>query len=311
MAVHTHLSEFEIVKILEDYELGALVNFKGIKEGIENTNYLIITNKGKFILTIFENRVKSSNLPFFLKLMKHSKKFGIKCPEPLKDKKGNFLNSIKSKKFSIFTFLNGSSKKRWSSEICFKVGETLADFHKINKNLKVKIKNDFSINYWEKLFSILKKRMILESDFLKKEIFYIKKNWPKNLPRGIIHADLFPDNIFFHKKKISGILDFYFSCYDFLIYDLAVVVNAWCFNKGVFEKKKYQNLISGYQSIRTLEKGEIDSMNIILRGASLRFYLTRKIDNFKKKKSFVTKKDPNEFYKILKFHISAEDEFKY
>ncbi len=158
MAVHTHLSEFEIVKILEDYELGTLVNFKGIKEGIENTNYLIITNKGKFILTIFENRVKSSNLPFFLKLMKHSKKFGIKCPEPLKDKKGNFLNSIKSKKFSIFTFLNGSSKKRWSSEICFKVGETLADFHKINKTLKVKIKNDFSINYWEKLFSILKKK---------------------------------------------------------------------------------------------------------------------------------------------------------
>ena len=132
--------------------------------------------------------------------MNHSKKFGVKCPEPLKDKKGNFINSIKSKKFSIFTFLDGSSKKRWSSEICFKVGKTLANFHKINKNLKLKIKNDFSINYWEKLFSNIKNKKIFKKYFLNKRNFYIKKNWPKNLPSGIIHQILFPDNVFFNKK---------------------------------------------------------------------------------------------------------------
>ena len=161
---------------------------------------LLITTKGKFILTIFENRVKSSNLPFFLKLMSHSNSFGVKCPEPLEDKNGNFINSIKSKKFSFFTFLEGNSKKRWDSETCFKVGKHLQIFIRLIKNLKLKIKNDFSISYWEKLFSIMKKNSFLKNNFIKNELFYVKSNWPKNLPRGIIHADLFPDNVFFKEK---------------------------------------------------------------------------------------------------------------
>ena len=312
MAVYTQLSEVEIIKLLENYKLGFLVNFIGIKDGIENTNYLIVTNKGKFILTIFENRVKNSNLPFFLKLMDHSKKLGVKCPEPLKDKKGNLINSLKSKKFSIFTFLDGNSKKKWYSETCFKVGKTLATFHKVNKNFKLKIKNDFGITYWKKLFLILKNKKILKNNFLKNELEYIKKNWPKNLPSGIIHADLFPDNVFFKKKDISGILDFYFSCHDFLIYDIAIVINAWCFTNGNFQKKKFYSLISGYESVRILEKNEIESINVILRGASLRFLLTRTVDQMKNNKNnLVKKKDPNEFYRILKFHISVKDEFKY
>ncbi len=312
MAVYTQLSKTQVTKLLENYKLGLLQNYKGIQDGIENTNYLIITNKGKFILTIFENRVKDSNLPFFLKLMDHSKKFGIKCPEPIKDKKGNLINSIKSKKFSIFTFLDGSSKKRWSSEVCFQIGETLANFHKINKNLKFKIINDFSIDYWERLFLIIKNKKNSKINFLKNEIAYIKDNWPKNLPKGIIHADLFPDNVFFKEKNISGILDFYFSCCDFLIYDVAIVINAWCFNNGVFQKHKYYNLISGYESVRKLEKNEIKFFNVILRGASLRFFLTRTIDTYKKKKNALAKKkNPEEFYKILKFHISTKNEFRY
>ena len=312
MAVYTQLSEVEIIKLLENYKLGFLVNFIGIKDGIENTNYLIVTNKGRFILTIFENRVKNSNLPFFLKLMEHSKKLGVKCPEPLKDKKGNLINSLKSKKFSIFTFLDGNSKKKWDSETCFKVGKTLATFHKVNKSFKLKIKNDFSITYWKKLFLILKNKKILKNNFLKNELEYIKKNWPKNLPSGIIHADLFPDNVFFKKKNISGILDFYFSCHDFLIYDIAILINAWCFTNGNFKKKKFYSLISGYESVRILEKNEIESINVILRGASLRFLLTRTVDQMKNNKNkFVKKKDPNEFYRILKFHLSVKDEFKY
>ena len=310
MAVYTHLSEIEITKLLKNYKLGTLDSFKGIQDGIENTNYLIITNKGKFILTVFENRVKNCNLPFFIKLMNHSNKFGLNCPQPLSDKQGNFINSVKSKKFSFFSFLEGNSKKRWSGEVCFNVGETLAKFHEINKNFKLKIKNEFSINYWEKLFLTLKKKKILKNNFLNKEISYLKNNWPKNLPSGIIHADLFSDNVFFIKKKISGILDFYFCCHDFLIYDIAILINAWCFNNGVFQKHKYHNLISGYESIRKLEKIEINSMNIVLRGASLRFFLTRTIDFGKRKKTnLVKKKDPREFFKILKFHISVKNEF--
>ena len=311
MAVYTQLTKVEIDKLLEGYNLGSLVNFKGINEGIENTNYLIATNKGKFVLTIFENRVKNSNLPFFLKLMNHSKKFGVECPEPVEDIKGNFINSIESKKFSIFTFLDGCSKKRWSSEICFKVGKTLANFHKINKNLKLRIKNDFSVNYWEKLISSIKNKKYLKENFLNNEFIYIKNNWPKKLPSGIIHADLFPDNVFFKNGNISGILDFYFSCFDFFIYDLAILINAWCFNNGVFQKKKFLSLVSGYESIRPLEKNEVKSINIILRGASLIFLLTRIIDAEKNdnKKIIVKKKDPNEFYKILKHHISIENDF--
>lgn len=312
MAVYTQLSEIEIIELLKNYKLGIYISYKGIKDGIENTNYLITTSKGKFILTIFENRVKNSNLPFFLKLMNHSKKFGIKCPEPIKDKKGKLINSIKLKKFSIFSFLEGNSKKRWSSEVCFKIGKTLANFHKVNKSLNSKIKNDFSINYWEKLFLLLKKNKPNDVKFIKNELTYIKNNWPKNLPSGIIHADLFPDNVFFEKKSISGILDFYFACYDFFIYDIAIVINAWCFNDGVFQKKKYHNLVSGYESIRKLKEIEIDSFNVILRGASLRFFLTRTIDaKNKKENTLVKKKDPKEYFKILKFHISSKNEFKY
>ena len=313
MAVYTQLSEVEIKKILDGYDLGSFVSYRGIKDGIENTNYLVITNKKKLILTVFENRVKNSNLPFFLKLMNHSKKFGVKCPEPLKDKSKNFINIINSKRYSIFTFLEGNSKKRWSSEACYKVGRELANFHKVNKNLKIKIKNDFSVSFWEKLFLIIKKKKTFNTDFIRNELSYIKKKWPNKLPSGIIHADLFPDNVFFKKNDISGILDFYFSCFDFLIYDLAIVVNAWCFSSGVFQKNKYYKLISGYESIRKLKTSEIKSFNIILRGASLRFFLTRAIDSSvnKKKNILVKKKDPEEFYKILKFHKSKENDFKY
>ena len=225
----------------------------------------------------------------------------------------NFINIINSKSYSIFSFLEGNSKKRWSGEACYKVGRALANFHKINKNLKIKIKNDFSISFWEKLFLIIKKKKTFNTDFIRNELSYIKKKWPNKLPSGIIHADLFPDNVFFKKNDISGILDFYFSCFDFLIYDLAIVVNAWCFSSGVFQKNKYYKIISGYQSIRKLKTSEIESFNIILRGASLRFFLTRAIDSSvnKKENILVKKKDPEEFYKILKFHKSNENDFKY
>ena len=312
MAVHTQLKKKDIINILSNYNLGELIRFSGIKDGIENTNYKIETNTNKYILTIFEKRVKKSNLPLFLKLMKLSNENGIKCPQPIFDKKGNLINQIKSKSFSFFTFLDGQSKKKWSSKTCFNLGKTLAEFHQANQKINFNIKNDFGLLYWESLFIEIKKKINKnESSLINKEINFLKNSWPKDLPRGVIHADLFPDNIFFKNSSISGILDFYFSCYDFLIYDLAIVINAWCFIRGNFEKKNFHNIIAGYQSIRNLEKKEKDAFNIMLRGASMRFLLTRLFDKLNKQNDkLVEKKNPQEFLDILKFHIQNITEFK-
>ncbi len=311
MAVHTQLKKEDIINILNYYNLGNLIRYTGIKDGIENTNYKVETNTNKYILTIFEKRVKKSNLPSVLKLMQFSNENGIKCPQPIFDKNGNVINQIKSKSFSFFSFLDGQSKKKWSNKICFNLGKALAEFHKANDKSNFNIKNDFGLLYWENLFLKIKKTIKKnELSLINEEIKFLKKNWPKKLPKGVIHADLFPDNIFFKNNTISGILDFYFSCYDFLIYDLAILINAWCFVKGNFEKKKFHKIIAGYQTVRNLEKKEKDTFNIILRGASMRFLLTRLFDKLDKQTDkLVEKKKPQEFLNILKFHIKNEMSF--
>ena len=309
MAVHTKLSEANIRKVVEDYELGNLVNFSGIKEGIENTNYLIKTEDKKFIITIFEQRVDTSNLPFYFEVMVNSKSAGIECPTPIKNIKGEYTDAIKEKKMAVFNFLSGSSKRKWTKIDCFKVGEKLAIFHLANSKNKLFLKNQFGINFWNKTFTNCRKRLnkLIPNcvEIIEKEFFFVSKNWPKNLPAGVIHADLFPDNVFFENNSISGFLDFYFSCNDFLSYDLAISINAWCFNDMKFNKDFFLSLLSGYESIRKLNKEEKKSMNILLRGASLRFFLTRAHDSiFGKEGKYLEKKDPKEFFDILNFHIS-------
>ena len=317
MAVHTRLKKKDFDRILSFYQIGDLVDFLGIDEGIENTNYLIKTSRDKYILTIFENRVKKKNLPFYLDLMFNSQKKKINCPEPISDKKGNLINNFKFKKFSIFSFLKGKSKKKWLTIDCFNVGKTLALFHEVNIMNKNKVNNDFSLDFWEKTFGKLKKKeieLIIPGAYpiLQKEIKFIKTNWPKLLPRGIIHADLFPDNVFFKNNKLSGILDFYFSCHDFLMYDLAVTMNAWCFEKGIFNRKFFYNLLKGYESVRALKKNEKKYLNILLRGSSLRFLLTRLYDSIHgEENEFTKKKNPLDFFKILTFHINSQKSFSY
>ncbi len=314
MAVHTELSKANINKILENYNLGQLRNYRGIKEGIENTNYLLVTESKKFIVTIFEKRVDTSQLPFFFEVMHNSKSNGIECPIPLKDNYGNYVNTIRNKKMAVFIFLEGSSKKNWSEIDCFKVGKKLADFHCANKKNKLLSMNNFSIRFWEQSF--LKNKYKLNKiipnslQIIKNEINFLSSNWPKRLPKGIIHADLFPDNVFFKENSISGFLDFYFSCNDFLSYDLAVTVNAWCFKNNRFNKKYYSSLLSGYESVRKLEKVEKEQFNILLRGASLRFLFTR-IHDYRKRfdNKFLSKKDPCEFFSILNFHIKNPKKF--
>ena len=313
MAVHTELSKANINQILENYNLGKLKDYKGIKEGIENTNYLLSTNTDKFIITIFEKRVDTSQIPFFFEVMHNSNSRGIECPVPLKNKNGDYVSKIKNKKMAIFLFLEGSSKNNWSNENCFDVGKKLANFHLANKNNNLSSNNNFSIKFWKHFFFENKQKFddVIPSSFktIKREIDFLCLNWPEKLPKGVIHADLFPDNVFFKNNKISGFLDFYFSCNDFLSYDLAVTANAWCFKKEKFNKEFFSCLLSGYQSIRKLEKLEKDNFNILLRGASLRFLFTRIYDHINSQENkFLNKKNPDEFYKILNFHINNPQE---
>ena len=311
MAVYTKLSEANINKILEEYQLGELIKFTGIKEGIENTNYLLKTINNNFIITIFEKRVDTKHIPFYFEVMTNSHSKGIDCPVPIENKNGELVNKIKNKKMAIFGFLEGYSKKKWNKGDCFMVGQKLAQFHLANINNKLKAKNNFGLNFWNKIYFNCFNKFInvipnsLET--ISHEINFVSSNWPKNLPSGVIHADLFPDNVFFKEKKISGFLDFYFSCCDFLSYDLAITINAWCFHKNKFMDDFFLSLLSGYQSVRKLEKAEVKNINILLRGASLRFLFTRVYDyEISNEGKILKKKDPFEFFNILKFHIKVD-----
>ena len=314
MAVPTVISKSNVEKILTKYSIGRLEYFNGIKDGIENTNYLIVTSKNKFILTIYEDRIENDLLPFYLDLMLNSFGKGILCPVPIKDKNDNLLNYIKNKAFGIFTFLEGTSLKSWDESNCFDVGKELAKLHIANMYYKTEQGNNFGLNFWNSLFekskSFLNEIIPNSYQIINDEINFINKNWPKNLPKGVIHADLFPDNLLFDSSnKITGIIDFYFSCYDFLSYDLAILINAWCFPKNVFNKSFMTNIIKGYETLRVLEIEEKVKLNILLRGASLRFLLTRLIDARKLfKNKFVNKKNPVEFYKRLLFHRNLKNE---
>ena len=316
MAVHTKLSKNDILEIVNKYEIGELENFSGIKEGIENTNYSIKTSKNRFILTIFENRVNKSKLPLFFQLMKYTSKQKIRCPNPIIDKNKNLINKFKSKKFGIFSFLDGKSKRNWYSSDCVHVGEVLGNLHQKNMNKKLDLKNNFGVSSWKKLFSKCKYKIneIIPNscDSIFKEIVYLNKKWPSNLPKGLIHGDLFPDNVLFYKENISGILDFYFSCNEILAYDLAISLNAWGFKNGKFKKENFSKLLQGYQTKRRLKKSEKEKLNILLRGASMRFLLTRIYDMIHiDGNKFLKKKNPLEFFKILNFHKKINNHLDY
>jgi len=309
MAVFTKLKEEEIRKFVNMYNIGKLESFTEIIEGIENTNYKLICNGVKYILTIFEKRVKEDDLPFFieLKLYLNSNKF--KCPKPIKNNEGKTINSIKNKKAIIISFIEGEKIDIPNIQECNEVGKMIGQLHNLTMNFKQKRKNSLDIDEWKILFH--KCNIKNEDKFknlyndLKNEINYLEKSWPKDLPSGIVHADLFKDNIFFKSKKINGVIDFYFSCYHFFIYDISIVVNDWCFEKNgsVFKSDYFKSIISGYNSYRNLTTEEINRFNILLRGAAVRILVTRLHDYiFHPEDAIVIKKDPLEYYNILKWH---------
>ena len=311
MAVYTKLIKKDISSLINNYQINKVEKFKGIKKGIENTNYLLKTKQNKFILTIFEKRVKKKDLPFFMNLMEKLNHKKIICPKPLRTKKGTHITNIKTKSACIVTFLEGKDKTILNNKNCFDVGKNIAKFHKVTTKLKLYRQNSMSIHRLNGLLKTIKFKSNQITPNLKNTLNLclkdIKNKWPKNLPQGIIHGDLFIDNIFFNKNKFSGFIDFYFSSNDYLIYEIAICINALCFdkkkNKFVMNSSKIKNLINGYESIRTLSKKEKDALNVMCRGAALRYLLTRIYDYFNTPKTALIKiKDPMEYLQKLIIH---------
>ncbi len=311
MAIYTKISRNNILSIEKKFNLGKIIHFKGIKKGIENTNYLLKTKNKKFILTLFEKRVQKKDLPFFMNLMDKLSKYKINCPKPQRNKKGSFLIKIKNKTGSIVSFVEGKDKLKLNSKNCYEIGKNIAKFHRASKKIKLYRKNSLSLREWPKLLNkIGNKSKIISpnlNSLMKNSFLQIKNKWPKNLPYGIIHADLFIDNIFFKQNKFHGYIDFYFACNDFLMYEIAICINALCFdkknNKFIFNKKKSTNLIKGYSKVRKFSVKEKKSLNILCKGAALRYLLTRTYDYLNTPKNAVIKiKNPREYIQKLRVH---------
>ena len=316
MAVYTKLSENNLKDFFSKYNLGKLLKFQGIQEGIENSNYFVKTDSGKFILTVYEKRVEEKDLPFFMGLMKNIFNENFPSPEPIINKNGNYITEIFGKKAAVVSFLEGTSKKNLTPGNCHEVGIYTAKLHMITKNLNIKRTNRLSVNSWRLIYRKIQRDCSkIYPDLTKiieRNLEVIEDKWPKNIPRGIIHADLFPDNIFFKGNKLTGIIDFYFSCYDFYALEIAICLNALCFegkNENLsFNVTKAKKFIDGYSSIRKLTEEEKESLKILCHGAAMRFLLTRVFDYLNLTEDALVKiKDPVEYLKRLEFHNSVKN----
>jgi homoserine kinase type II len=317
MAVHTKISKEQLISHLKNYDIGELVDYQGIVEGIDNSNFIIKTTKNKFIFTIFESRIDPQSLPFYINLKKHLQSQGIPCPKPIADKNGEIIIDFDNKKTTIVSFLEGSSLKpaddgyyyKISQQHCFQIGEILAKMHLASSSFKLHRHNDLAVDGLQKLFAKFHD-LLIDYDpeiysLISQEIAIIKSSWNPNLPSSACHLDLFPDNVFFQDDKISAVIDFYFSANDLLIYDLAIAINAWCFDKTTFNYNKFEAIINGYQQNKQFSKAEIDFLPIALKCASIRFFITRLHDYFfTPKESLVKIKDPQEYKAKLQFFVN-------
>ena len=316
MAVYTKFSEKKIKEILLNYSIGNLNSFQEIQEGIENTNYFLLVNNKKYILTIYEKRVKEEDLPFFAKLMGGLNSSGFKCPVPILNKDNNPITEFNNKKLMIVSFIEGKAKKTLSPNDCKIIGLEAAKMHEITKNFKISRKNDLSVNSWRNLFESVKEQCTkIHKDLpklIESNLIDVEKHWPKNLPYGIIHADLFNDNIFFKNDRFSGVIDFYFSCNDFYAFEIAICFNALCFDGNQsnlsFNVTKAKNFIDGYNEIRKITNEEKKSIKVLSQGSALRFLLTRVFDALNTVEGAIVKvKDPIEYLKRLEFHKNSKD----
>jgi homoserine kinase type II len=308
MAVYTEVSDSDLEEFLQAYDLGALLSFKGIAEGVENSNYLLRSEAGTFILTLYERRVAEADLPFFLGLMEHLAERGINCPLPVKGRDGTALRRLAGRPAALISYLEGLWVRRPQVHHCAALGRALAEMHEAGKDFPLLRANALSLEGWPKLFALSEARADSVEPGLTTlvagEIALLESEWPAGLPSGIIHADLFPDNVFFLKSRLSGLIDFYFACNDLLAYDIAVCLNAWCFESdNSFNVTKGQALIHAYESVRRLAAAERAALPILARGAALRFLLTRLYDWLTVPAgALVTPKDPLEYLRKLRFH---------
>ena len=313
MAVYTHLSDEEIRKFLTEYDIGQLLNFSGIAEGVENSNFLLTTSSNKYILTLYEKRVDPHDLPFFLKLLSHLASSGLSCPLPVEARDGKALRTLGGKPAAIVTYLQGSWPRQTTLDQCKALGSTMAMMHEFGKSFQGIRKNALTLTAWRPLLDScrLPEREVYINLFneLNQELKWLEANWPKSLPSGIIHADLFPDNVFFKDDNLSGVIDFYFACNDFLAYDIAVCINAWCFDENeLFNFKKSSCILSAYNEMRTLSKEEVASLPVLIRGSAIRFLLTRLYDWLNHPEDALVKpKDPMSYLKKLRFHQQVSD----
>ena len=308
MAVYTDVAAEELGSFLAGYDIGELLAYKGIAEGVENSNFLVHTSQGNFILTLYEKRVAEGDLPFFLGLMGHLADRGLTCPQPVKNRQGNPLGKIAGRPAAIITFLDGLWIRRPSATHCAALGTALAKLHLAGLDFKRKRANALSVEGWRRLYESCRERADeVQPDlqpFLAAELDHLEKLWPHGLPEGVIHADLFPDNVFFLGDKLSGLIDFYFACTDALAYDVVICLNAWCFEADhSYNVTKGRSLLQAYAGVRQLTAEERAVLPLLARGAALRFLLTRLVDWFNVPPgALVRPKDPTEYVRKLRFH---------
>ncbi|MGX9391297.1 homoserine kinase [Nitrobacteraceae bacterium UC4446_H13] len=313
MAVYTDVAAEELAAFLASYDIGELLSYKGIAEGVENSNFLLHTTAGSYFLTLYEKRVAVGDLPFFLGLMGHLAAHGIVCPQPVKTRDGTTLGVLAGRPAAIIDFLEGVWPRKPNVAHCTAVGQALAKLHLAGRDFPMTRTNALSVKGWRPLFEQAASRADTVqhglSAFLTTELAYLETRWPDDLPRGIIHADLFPDNVLFVGEDLSGLIDFYFACNDILAYDVAICLNAWCFEADhSFNVTKARAFLNAYGKERPLSRAEQAALPLLARGAALRFLLTRLVDFLNVPPGALVKpKDPLEYVRKLRFHQSVSD----
>jgi homoserine kinase type II len=313
VAVYTEVTDEELSAFVAGYDIGQVLSVKGIAEGVENSNFMLHTERGHFILTLYEKRVRQDDLPFFLGLMEHLAARGLICPQPVRRTTGETLGRLAGRPAAIVTFLDGVSVKRPTAAHCREVGRALAALHKAGVDFPLKRPNALSLASWRPLFEQAGEEAERVASGLTARTLAmlgrLEAEWPANLPEGVIHADLFPDNVFFLGPRLSGLIDFYFACTDALAYDLAVCLNAWCFEAdGSYNVTKGRAMIGGYEALRPLTEAEVAAFPVLCRGAALRFMLTRLVDWLNVPPGALVKpKDPLEYDRRLGFHRHVDD----
>ena len=312
MAVYTEVSDEDLDAFIGTYDVGRLLSCKGIAEGVENSNFLLQTDKASFILTLYEKRVNPDDLPYFLNLLEHLARKGLSCPTPVPSREGKLLGTLAGRPAALVTFLEGMWVRKPRVSHCAELGKAMAELHLDGRDYDGFRKNALDVSGWRPLFDqsaagadSVSPRLGQE---ISRELDYLEANWPQELPSGVIHADLFPDNVFFLGDELSGLIDFYFACNDAFAYDIAICLNAWCFEPDLsFNVTKARALLKGYGAVRPLTDAEYDALPLLARGAALRFLLTRLYDWLSVPEgALVTPKDPMEYLKKLRFHRNVE-----